>query len=262
MRIELMGVHIDNLDMDESLAEICRLIEGSTPHQHVVVNVNKLVKASRDPELLSIINQCALINVDGMPLVWVSRILGTPLKQRVTGIDLFINLLTLAEQRAYRVYFLGATEAALGSMLTAVRQRHPDLQIVGARNGFWSAAEEPALIAAIRQSRPDVLFLAIPSPRKEFWLQTHLSALNIPFVMGVGGSFDVLAGKTRRAPRWMQENGLEWFFRFLQEPRRLFGRYFFEGGAFFWLLSRELLANRRRNLEKKAALQYEDPPAR
>jgi N-acetylglucosaminyldiphosphoundecaprenol N-acetyl-beta-D-mannosaminyltransferase len=253
MRVDMMGVRIDNMDMEESLAEIARLIETRTPHQHVVVNVNKVVKAARDPELRHIINQCDLVNVDGMPLVWTSRLLGSRLKERVAGIDLFMRLLERAERMGYRVYFLGATDDVLEAMLAAARLAHPDLVVAGARDGYWSVEEEPHLIGAIRETRADILFLAIPSPRKEFWLRQHLSALGVPFVMGVGGSFDVLAGKTRRAPLWMQTHGLEWFFRFLQEPRRLFGRYFVEGSVFFWLLARELLGGRRRRGSKLGA---------
>jgi N-acetylglucosaminyldiphosphoundecaprenol N-acetyl-beta-D-mannosaminyltransferase len=246
-RISMMGCQIDNLTMEETLRKVEGFIASGRPHQHVVVNVDKLVKASRDPELRRIINHCDLVNADGMPVVWAARLLGTPLKERVAGIDLFDALMARAAVRAWRVFLLGATAPVVAAVKHRYEQQYPGLQIAGYRDGYWSGAAEEADVAAqIARARPDLLFVAISSPRKETFLGRWQAQLQIPFAMGVGGSFDVAAGLVRRAPRWMQRAGLEWFYRFLQEPRRMFRRYFVDDMAFLGLLLREALHKRQR----------------
>jgi N-acetylglucosaminyldiphosphoundecaprenol N-acetyl-beta-D-mannosaminyltransferase len=245
-QILLMGCKIDNLTMQETLDKVAGFIASRTPHQHVVVNVDKLVKASRDPALRRIINDCALVNVDGMPVVWASRLLGTPLKERVTGIDLFDALMGRAAQRGWRVFLLGAREAVVAGVAAHYEAKCPGLAICGWRNGYWQGqAEEAQVVDQIRASRADLLFVAMSSPQKEQFLDRHQGAMQVPFAMGVGGSFDVMAGEVQRAPRWMQRAGLEWFYRFLQEPRRMFRRYFLEDTAFLWLLVKELAQRAR-----------------
>jgi N-acetylglucosaminyldiphosphoundecaprenol N-acetyl-beta-D-mannosaminyltransferase len=207
----------------------------------VVVNVDKLVKASRDPELRRIINGCALINADGMPVVWASRLLGRPLKERVAGIDLFEALMRRAGERGWRVFLLGAREEVVRAVCDTYQRRYPQLVIAGYRNGYWSEQEEAAVVEQIQSSCAELLFVAISSPKKEQFLGRYQGAMQIPFAMGVGGTFDVAIGKVRRAPLWMQRAGLEWFYRFLQEPRRMFRRYFIDDLAFVWLLIKEAL---------------------
>lgn len=238
-RIEMMGCLIDNLSMEETLQKIEGFIRSGQPHQHVVVNVDKLSKAARDPELRRIINACALISADGMPVVWASRLLGKPLKERVTGIDLFDCLLARAGEKGWRVFFLGAEEEVVQALKRLCQERFPRLHVAGVRNGYWRAEEEAAVVELIADSRADLLFVAISSPLKERFLGRYQSQMKVPFAMGVGGSFDIAVGKVRRAPPWMCRCGLEWFFRFLQEPRRMFRRYFIDDAYFFWLLAKE-----------------------
>jgi UDP-N-acetylglucosamine 2-epimerase (non-hydrolysing) len=239
-RIELMGCKVDNLTMEETLQAVEELIASGQPDQHVVVNVDKLVKASRDPELRRIINQCALINADGMPVVWASRLLGRPLKERVAGIDLFEALMRRAAARHWRVFLLGAREEVVAEVKARYERKYPGLVVAGYRNGYWRPEEEAEIAAQVRAARPDILFVALSSPKKERFLGEWQPIMNVPFAMGVGGTFDVAAGRISRAPRWMQKSGLEWFYRFLQEPRRMFKRYFIDDMAFFGLLAREL----------------------
>jgi N-acetylglucosaminyldiphosphoundecaprenol N-acetyl-beta-D-mannosaminyltransferase len=239
LRIDMMGCLIDNLSMEETLQRIDGFIRSGRPHQHVVVNVDKLVKAQHDAELRNIINGCALINADGMPVVWASRWLGKPLKERVAGVDLFEALMQRAAQTGWRIYLLGAREEVVSGVQRLYEAKYPGLTVAGARNGYWQPQEEAAVVAAIEQARPDILFVAISSPRKEQFLGRYQAEMKVPFAMGVGGTFDVAVGKVRRAPRWMQQSGLEWFYRFLQEPRRMFRRYFMEDMAFAGLLWRE-----------------------
>lgn len=238
-RIELMGCAIDNLTMEETLNRVERFIASGRPHQHVVVNVDKVVKASRDAQLRQIINECALINADGMPVVWASRLLGKPLKERVAGVDLFEALMKRASEKRWRVYLLGAREEVVSAVKALYEVKYRGLTIVGYRNGYWSPEEETLVVEQIQAARADILFVAISSPKKEQFLGRYQAQMKVPFAMGVGGTFDVAAGRIRRAPVWMQTSGMEWFFRFLQEPRRMFRRYFIEDLAFLGMLAKE-----------------------
>jgi N-acetylglucosaminyldiphosphoundecaprenol N-acetyl-beta-D-mannosaminyltransferase len=239
-RITLMGCAIDNLTMEDTLRRIEGFIASGTPHQHVVVNVDKLVKASRDPALQRIINECALVNVDGMPVVWASRLLGKPLKERVAGVDLFEALMQRAADKGWRVFLFGARDEVVSEVAATYQRRYPALVLAGWRNGYWQGELEEAQVAAqIRDAHPDLLFVAISSPKKEQFLGRWQAEMKVPFAMGVGGTFDVAIGRVKRAPLWMQKAGLEWFYRFLQEPRRMFRRYFIEDMAFLWLFIKE-----------------------
>ncbi|MBZ2206836.1 WecB/TagA/CpsF family glycosyltransferase [Massilia soli] len=239
-RITLMGCQVDNLTMEETLGKVEGFIASGRPHQHVVVNVDKLVKASRDPSLRRIINECALINADGMPVVWASRLLGKPLKERVAGVDLFEALMARAGDKGWRVFLLGARDEVVRAVRDTYQRRYPRLAICGCRDGYWTGEQEEAQVAAqVRESQADLLFVAISSPKKEQFLGRWQADMKIPFAMGVGGTFDVAIGKVKRAPLWMQKSGLEWFYRFLQEPRRMFRRYFIDDMAFIWLFIKE-----------------------
>jgi N-acetylglucosaminyldiphosphoundecaprenol N-acetyl-beta-D-mannosaminyltransferase len=211
-------------------------------HQHVVVNAAKIVALDHDPDLLDVIRSCDMVNADGMSVVWASRVLGDALPERVAGIDLFERLVRAASEDGTSVYFLGATEEVVNEVAAVYSRRYPGLRIAGYQNGYWD--DDAAVIDAVRACAPDYLFLAIPSPRKEFWVRDHLEALGTPFVMGVGGSFDVVAGKVARAPRWAQQTGFEWAWRLAQEPRRMWRRYLYTNTAFLRITIREWLRNR------------------
>lgn len=238
-RIYMMGCPVDNLSMEETLETVESFIRSGKPHQHAVVNVDKLVKANRNAELRRILNDCALINADGMPVVWASRLLGKPLKERVTGVDLFESLMRRAAKKGWRVFLLGAQEEVVAKVKSIYEKKYSGLIVAGYRNGYWRHDEEEDVVQQIKAAQPDILFVAITSPMKENFLGRYQAEMKIPFAMGVGGTFDVAAGKVKRAPVWMQKTGLEWFYRFLQEPRRLFKRYFVEDIAFFWLILKE-----------------------
>lgn len=241
-RVEFMGCLIDNLSMEETLQKVETFIQSGRSHQHVVINVDKVVKASRDPELRRIINECALVNADGMPVVWASRLLGKSLKERVAGVDLFEALVERSAEKGWRVFFLGAREEVVRAVNDLYGRKFPRLQVAGYRNGYWTPEEEAGVVKLIADSRPHLLFVAISSPKKEEFLSRYQAEMKVPFAMGVGGSFDVAVGKVKRAPIWMQERSLEWLYRFLQEPGRMFKRYFIDDMYFFWLLFKELLA--------------------
>jgi len=244
VRREVLGVAVDNLTLRETVEQVAEFVRQREPRQHVVVNADKVVKANKDPHLARIIAECDLINADGMPVVWASRLLGRPLKERVTGIDLFYALLQKANHAHWRVFFLGAQPTVLDEVVRRTRAGYPGIVIAGARDGYWSVEEERGVAEQIALARPDLLFVAISSPKKETFLAEYRSLMKVPFAMGVGGTFDVMAGMTQRAPRWMQKTGFEWFYRFLQEPRRLFRRYFIDDMAFFLMLAKAVWLRR------------------
>lgn len=244
-RVNLLGCPINNLTLDETLSIIIGMIKTRNPHQHVVVNVNKLVELRRNPVFKEIIVNCDIINADGMPLVWASRILGIPLKERVTGIDLMQSLLKKGMEEKYSFYFLGAREWVVKKVVQIVKDRYPAIQMAGFRNGYWFTTEEEIeAVEAIKKAHPDILFIAMSSPKKEVFLKKYLNLMQVPFAIGVGGSFDVIAGITKRAPVWMQKAGLEWLFRLIQEPRRLWKRYLFSNTLFAFLVVKELFKER------------------
>jgi N-acetylglucosaminyldiphosphoundecaprenol N-acetyl-beta-D-mannosaminyltransferase len=243
-RADVLGCPVDRLTADETLAAIEEVVETGGFAQHVCVNAAKLVALRRDRRLREIVEGCELVSADGMAIVWASRLLGDPLPERVNGTDLMLRLLGVAERRGWSVYVLGAKPDVLERALARIRAAHPGLRIAGARDGYFSDEESAAVAEAVREAAPDLLFVAMSSPRKEVWLAGHGRGLGVPLVMGVGGSIDIVAGVTRRAPRWMQAAGLEWLFRLAQEPRRLGRRYVVTNAQFLGLLGRELLRRR------------------
>ena len=239
-RLDVLGVPVDNLTMAETLDVIQGFVASGRPHQHVVVNVDKVVRAHRDPGIARILRRCALVNADGMPVVWASRLLGTPLKERVTGIDLFEALMQRSAREGWRVFLLGARAEVVSKVRAIYEARYPGLIVAGHRDGYFKQEEEPQVAEQVRRARADILAVAITSPRKERFLEQWQPHMRVPFAMGVGGTFDVAAGRLRRAPVIMQRLGFEWLARVAQEPRRMFRRYFVDSLPFFALLARAL----------------------
>jgi N-acetylglucosaminyldiphosphoundecaprenol N-acetyl-beta-D-mannosaminyltransferase len=205
--------------------------------QHVALNVAKLVNMRRDQVLAADVAGSDVISMDGMGVVWGARMVGLPAAERVAGIDLFTRLLAVCAEEGFRPYLLGATESTVQQAAANIRARHPALRLAGTRDGYFSAEQETDVVAAIRSSGADCLFIGVPTPKKERFLAAHRDALDVPFIMGVGGSFDVLSGKVARAPGAMQALGLEWLYRIYQEPRRMWWRYARTNAIFARLLT-------------------------
>jgi N-acetylglucosaminyldiphosphoundecaprenol N-acetyl-beta-D-mannosaminyltransferase len=241
----LLGCPVDALDMDGTLALCMGLIEAKGgPVRQVSVNAAKVVQWEGDPGLREFVRGSDVISPDGQSVVWASRLLGRPLPERVAGIDLMGGLMKEAERRGLSIYVLGAREQVLDRALARIAELHPRLRIAGSMHGYFGAAEVPAVVARIKRAAPDLLFVAMPSPMKENWLDIHLEETGVPFGMGVGGSIDVLAGEYRRAPRWVQRLGAEWLFRLLQDPRRMWRRYLVGNLRFGWIVLRALARER------------------
>lgn len=211
--------------MEETLCEIEKYIINKSCVQHVVINAGKVNLMQEDDRLTEVINNCPLINADGQSIVWGAKILGNELPERVAGIDIFAELVRISSEKGYKPYFFGATEEVVSTVVNKFKNIYPSLEIAGYRNGYFTEDESKKIAEDIRNSNADILFVAFSSPKKEYWINENMSIMQVPFAMGVGGSFDVIAGKTSRAPKWMQKYGLEWFYRFIQEPRRMFKRY-------------------------------------
>ena len=243
-RAVVLGCHIDRMNMSQTLARCEELIARRQFAQHVAINAAKLVAMHHDPQLRRIVDRCELVSADGQAVVWASRLLGDPLPERVAGIDLMQELFALAERRGFRVFVLGARAEVLEQARQRIMAKHPGLQLVGMRDGYFTEDDEADVALQVRDARPDILFVAISSPRKEYWLGRHGRTIDVPFVMGVGGAIDVVAGITRRAPRPLQRMGLEWAYRLAQEPRRLWRRYAVTNFRFGLLLAGTLLRRR------------------
>jgi len=250
-RANILGCEIDRLDMTDMLARCRAAIEQRRYTQHVSINAAKLIALRKQPDLREIIARCHLVGADGQSVVWASKLLGDPLPERVAGIDLMYALISMAEREGYGVYILGARRVVLEAAVERLRSSHPRLRLVGFRDGYFSDDEGGAVADAVRRSKAQLLFVAMSSPRKERWLSQFGDTLEVPFVMGVGGSIDVLAGEIRRAPFAWQRVGLEWLYRLLQEPKRMFPRYLRTNPKFVLLVAsntglRAIAAGRRR----------------
>lgn len=242
-RINLFGVPVDALTMNETVERIRAWVASGDPHQHVVLNAAKVIELERSPALADVIRGCDIVSPDSISVVWASRLLGRPLPEPVAGIDLMERLVATAAHDGRSVYFLGARPDVVAKTADVLRARHPDLIVAGYHHGYWT--DDRQVIQLIRLATPDYLFVGIPSPRKEFWLSANLEKLGVPFAMGVGGSFDIIAGSRRRAPAWARAHGLEWLWRLAQEPRRMWRRYLIGNSLFIALVLRERLRKPR-----------------
>lgn len=238
-RIKLLGLPVDSLTMEETIGLIRDAIKNGKVIQHVVVNAAKMVNAQEDLALSQSIIESDIINADGQSVVWAARFLGNPLPERVAGIDLMERLVSMAHENGLKVFFLGAMESVVNEVVLKYKLKYSDSIVAGYRNGYFSSEEDGEVARQIAQSGAHMLFVAITSPRKEIFLNQYKDVMKIPFVMGVGGSFDVVAGKVKRAPRWMQQSGLEWLYRVGQEPSRMWKRYLVTNSLFIFYVIRE-----------------------
>ena len=241
MRTSLLGMPVDVLSLEETVARARIAMREREACRHVALNVAKLVNARSDPELDRDVRLADIIGIDGMGIVLGLKALGMPGCERVSGIDLFLALIELCAIERRRPFLLGATRDVLDEAAGNLAKRFPGLEFAGLRDGYFGKVDELEVVAEIRRSGADCLFIAMPTPRKERFLAAYGDTLGVPFLMGIGGSLDVVAGKIRRAPAWAQSAGLEWAYRLAQEPRRLAGRYLRTNAVFAGLLALALV---------------------
>ena len=219
-RVNILGVDVDAVTMAEAVDVVRRAMDTRAGVMVATANAEMLMRATHDEELRRILNASALVVPDGAGTVWAARHLGHAMPERVAGYDLAQELLRCAPAEGRRVYFFGSAPGVAEKAKTKAEQLYPGIEIVGVRNGFFSLADNAAIIAEIRAARPDLLLVALGVPKQEKWIAAHLAELDVPVAIGVGGTLDVMAGVMKRAPYWMQRAKLEWLFRGLMQPKR------------------------------------------
>ncbi len=226
---DIMGVLIDRTPRADVIAQVERFVQSGQPNQIVTINVDFLNIAHKDRSFVALLNAAALAVPDGMPLLWVSRLVGQRLPQRITGTDLLTDCAALAARMGYRMFLLGAAPGVAEAAGRVLEARYPGLQIAGSyappEQGDFTAEENARIVALVRAAQPDMLFVALGTPKQERWIYENLEALGVPLCIGIGGVFNFITGRIPRAPQAMQRVGLEWMFRLLLEPRRLWRRY-------------------------------------
>ncbi len=205
------------------------------PHMLVTVNAATLVEMRRHHKLRRACHSSQLVVPDGMSVVWATKLVGTPVAERVAGVELMERLLEMGSEEKLRFYFLGSKREVLDKLVQVCRTRYPGVTIVGTQDGYFREDQQSSIVERIQAADADILLIGMPTPFKEVWCHENKEALGVPVQIGVGGSFDVITGTISRAPVWMQRIGMEWVWRLMMEPRRLWKRYLIGNTTFIWL---------------------------
>ena len=219
-RVEILGVKVDAVTMSQAVERVINLIESGKPSMVATANAEMLLNATHDAELKNILNAASLVVPDGAGTVWAARHLGKFMPERVAGFDLVQDLMKIAPAHGFKFFLFGAAPGIADKAKLKAETLYPGIKIVGTRNGYFKADDEPDIIAQIKSSRPDILLAALGVPKQEKWLFKHKDELKVPVSIGVGGTFDVMGGGVKRAPLWMQKARLEWLFRAMLQPSR------------------------------------------
>lgn len=238
--VDILGIKIDNITQPDVFTIVDDAIAKGEQVHLEGVNAGKIVDMQDDKGLSDSVHNSDVITADGQSVIWASKILGKPLKGRLAGIDLMYKLIEIAHQKKYKVFLFGAKEEVVNKVVSLYSEKYSPNIIAGYRNGYFTKKDEPQIAQQIADSGANMLFVAITSPIKEHFLHDNKEVLkDINLVMGVGGSFDVVAGKVKRAPMWMQKTGLEWFYRLIQEPKRMWKRYLVGNSKFMAMVLKE-----------------------
>ena len=248
-KINICHVDIDSISMKEALCIMEDIIAEKGRGLIVTPNVDHIVQLQKDEEFKVIYRQALLALPDGMPVMWGAKFLGTPLKQKISGSDLFPEFCKVTADKGYKMFFMGGRPGAVTRTKELLEKRYSKINIVGTYCppfGFEKdEAENAKIVKMINQARPDVLFVGLGAPKQEKWLYRNYNELNVPVSAGIGITFEYMAGMVTRAPLWMQNVGLEWFWRLMMEPRRLWKRYLVYDMQFFWLILKQKFAMRK-----------------
>lgn len=219
--VSILGLRVDRVSSQEAIEAVENFISERTPHHIITADASMVVLARRDSALREIVDRADLVTPDGAGIIWASRLLGMPVACKVSGVDLVKQLCSLSAARGYRLFFLGAAPGVAVQAAENLARDYPGALIVGARDGFFSADDEPQIIEQIKESAPDVLLVALGIPKQEKWIDQYREALAVPVSVGIGGSFDVYSGRVKRAPVWMQNASLEWLYRLWKNPKKI-----------------------------------------
>ncbi len=241
-RIRFMNTFVDNLTMGEALDRVEALARGDKPAYVVTPNVDHIIRIERDEQFRRIYAQADLILTDGQPLIWISKLYGTPIREKISGSDLFPKLCERAAQKGLRMFFLGAAEGVAAKAARNLQEKYPGLQVTGMYSppyGFEKdEAEIGKIVCMIQAADPHILITGLGTPKQEKFIAAQLDRLKVPVSLGLGASLDFEAGNVERAPRWMSDHGFEWLFRLIREPKRLFKRYIVDDMRIFALAVR------------------------
>lgn len=225
-RITILNTTIDVLNVKETIDLVEEYVKTKTPLHLMGVNADKINEVNDNELMKEIVNKCGIINADGASVILASKYLNKPLPERVAGVDLMQDLVKLSEEKGYSIYLLGAKQEVVEKTSEVLKNRYPKLKISGIHNGYFKESDWSDISKELKSLKPDFVFVGITSPIKEYLIEFLQNDGNDSVFMGVGGSFDVISGNIPRAPKWMQKCNLEWLFRVMQEPKRLFKRYF------------------------------------
>lgn len=238
-RVKFLNTEVDNITMDEAIEEIDKLIINRKPSYVVTPNVDHIVKLESDDEFKEVYKEADLILTDGQPLIWISKLLKNPIAEKVSGSDLFPKVCELAARRGYKVFLLGAAEGVAKEAAKRLKKKYKGLNVVGTYSppfGFENDETEiKRIIEMINKSKPDILAVGLGAPKQEKFLRKFKNALNVPVSLAIGASIDFEAGNIKRCPKWMQKRGLEWFYRLMKEPKRMYKRYIVDDMKIFKL---------------------------
>lgn len=253
--IKILGTRVDAVQIPDIIQYMEDRIAKKSHHNYIVVaNADTIIQSSRNLEMREAVNASSLSIPDGFPLLVIQRLNGKPLKKRAYGPDLMKEFLKIAEKKKYSHFFYGATEGTLADLTKKLKVLFPEISIAGAYSPPFrplTEAEDKAIVEMINKAAPDVLWVGIGCPKQELWMYHHGKKLNIPVMAGVGAAFDFLAGAKPQAPRWIRDNGFEWLFRLVTEPKRLWRRYLINYPLFVYYLLAGLVSKPIKSLLNK-----------
>lgn len=250
-RVNILGTEVSRYNLRETIELMSDAIQTQKKLRIAVTPVNCLLWARKNRRLREIYNSAGIVTADGVPVVWASKLLKKPIRGRVTGLDLLPEFAKLAASKNFSFFFLGAAEGVGERLSTSLQEKHPGLKIAGTYSPpfaiQFSREENQRIIEKINRSKADVLWVSLTAPKQDYWIANHFDKLDVSVAIGVGAAFDVVAGNIKRSPKWMQKWGLEWFYRLIQEPKRLSRRYLLEAPFFLPLIIKQAFQKKGTN---------------
>jgi N-acetylglucosaminyldiphosphoundecaprenol N-acetyl-beta-D-mannosaminyltransferase len=247
-KVDILGTPVSSLTMDELFSDWAAVIQQGQKAQVCITPVNSLLAARATARVQTIYKNADFVLCDGVPVKWASEFLGKPIKQRITGLDVLPRIFPFALKNDFSIFLLGASPGVAETLKQVMGAKHPGVQIVGTFvppfRAVFSQDENEQMIQAINTAKPDILLVSLTAPKQDIWIAENLASLDTHLAIGIGGAFEVAAGMIKRAPVWMQKAGLEWLYRFLQEPKRMFKRYFVEAPVFIPLIIQQKFSKR------------------
>lgn len=254
-RVNILGTEVSRYNLSETIEMMSDAIQNRKKLRIAVTPVNCILWARKNFKLREIYNTAQIVTADGVPVVWASKLLNKPIRGRVTGLDLLPEFAGVASEKNYSFFFLGAAEGVGERLAETLQEKNPGLRIAGTYSPpfavQFSDEENRKMIEKINRSKADVLWVSLTAPKQDYWIANHFDKLDVSVAIGVGAAFDVVAGKIKRSPEWMQRRGLEWFYRLIREPRRLSRRYLLEAPVFLPLIMKQAFQKKRENEHTK-----------